>query len=280
MEWLKTNAVIAVFCLLVIGAHGQGAEESVDKKTTSTTAATTTTTAATTTTPATTTPTTAKPTTTTTPKPTPFPRNKGDWTTECVKVQGAMEIAYNGSTLPIPPSSSATSDCSDLAQTLTLTWPAADGADVSPNTLTLSFLGNRNKTEMDGIPPMKYGIVKIDGVVNIGNETIKLNILNLTLFHVGFNHSYKCDAQEVIKDEGEGKDRQVSLKTADWQVEAFRIATGGKKEFGEASDCTLDGVTDVVPIAVGACLAGLVVIVLIAYLFGRRRSRARGYQSV
>jgi len=39
-------------------------------------------------------------------------------------------------------------------------------------------------------------------------------------------------------------------------------------------------VTDVVPIAVGASLAGLVVIVLIAYLLGRRRSRARGYQSV
>jgi lysosomal-associated membrane protein 1/2 len=278
MEWLKTRVVIAVFCLLVIGAQGQLAEESVDKKTTTTTAATTTI-ATTTTTPATTTTptTTAKPTTT--PKPTPFPHNRGDWTTECVKVQGAMEIAYNGSTLPIPPSSVASSDCSDSAQTLTLSWPA-DGADVTTNTLTLHFLGNRNKTEMDGIPPMKYGIVKIDGVVQIGNETIKLNILNLTLFHVGFNHSYKCDAQEVIKDEGEGKDRQVSLKTADWQVEAFRIATGGKKEFGEASDCTLDGVTDVVPIAVGACLAGLVVIVLIAYLFGRRRSRARGYQSV
>jgi lysosomal-associated membrane protein 1/2 len=279
MEWLKTNAVIAVFCLLVIGAQGQGAEESVDKKTTTTTAATTTTTAATTpTTPATTTTTTtptAKPTTP--PKPTPFPHNRGDWTTECVKVQGAMEIAYNGSTTPIPPSSVASSDCSDLAQTLTLSWPAG-GVDVTTNTLTLHFLGNRNKTEMDGIPPMKYGIVKIDGVVNIGNETIKVNLSNVTLFHVGFNHSYKCDAQEVIKD-----DREVEpafLKTADWQVEAFRIATGGKKEFGEASDCTLDGVTDVVPIAVGACLAGLVVIVLIAYLFGRRRSRARGYQSV
>jgi lysosomal-associated membrane protein 1/2 len=190
-----------------------------------------------------------------------------------------MEIAYNGSTLPIPPSSVASSDCSDSAQTLTLSWPAADGADVSPNTLTLHFLGNRNKTEkMDGIPPMKYGIVKIDGVVQIGNETIKVNLSNVTLFHVGFNHSYKCDAQEVIKDEGQMA--LLSLKTADWQVEAFRTATGGKKEWGEASDCTLDGVTDVVPIAVGACLAGLVVIVLIAYLFGRRRSRARGYQSV
>jgi len=35
----------------------------------------------------------------------------------------------------------------------------------------------------------------------------------------------------------------------------------------------------IVPIAVGAALAGLVVIVLIAYLIGRRRNR-KGYESV
>jgi len=47
-----------------------------------------------------------------------------------------------------------------------------------------------------------------------------------------------------------------------------------------ALQCPADDATDVVPIAEGAALAGLVVIVLIAYLVGRRRSRARGYQSV
>ena len=47
-----------------------------------------------------------------------------------------------------------------------------------------------------------------------------------------------------------------------------------------AVQCPADDATDVVPIAVGAALAGLVVIVLVAYLIGRKRSRARGYQSV
>jgi predicted permease len=37
--------------------------------------------------------------------------------------------------------------------------------------------------------------------------------------------------------------------------------------------------SNLIPIIVGACLAALVVIVLIAYLLGRRRSR-NGYQSV
>ena len=46
-------------------------------------------------------------------------------------------------------------------------------------------------------------------------------------------------------------------------------------------ECSADEDTSsVVPIAVGAALAGLVVIVLIAYLIGRRRSRQTGYESV
>lgn len=46
-----------------------------------------------------------------------------------------------------------------------------------------------------------------------------------------------------------------------------------------AVHCTADNTSDVVPIAVGCALAGLVVIVLIAYLVGRRR-RSGAYQSV
>lgn len=39
-------------------------------------------------------------------------------------------------------------------------------------------------------------------------------------------------------------------------------------------------INDVVPIAVGAALTGLVIIVMIAYFIGRRRSRRLAYQSV
>ncbi|MFH4974030.1 hypothetical protein AB6A40_000739 [Gnathostoma spinigerum] len=45
--------------------------------------------------------------------------------------------------------------------------------------------------------------------------------------------------------------------------------------------CSLDERTStIVPIVVGACLAGLVVIVLIAYLIGRARTKRQGYSSV
>ena len=47
-----------------------------------------------------------------------------------------------------------------------------------------------------------------------------------------------------------------------------------------AQVCAADQTTsNIVPIAVGAALAGLVVIVLIAYLIGRRKNK-KGYESV
>ena len=49
--------------------------------------------------------------------------------------------------------------------------------------------------------------------------------------------------------------------------------------FQAAMDCLYEP-NDVVPIAVGVALAVLIVVVLVAYIVGRRRNQARGYQSV
>lgn len=46
-----------------------------------------------------------------------------------------------------------------------------------------------------------------------------------------------------------------------------------------AEECQLDEDDMLIPIIVGAALAGLVLIVLLAYLIGRKRSHA-GYQSI
>jgi len=64
-----------------------------------------------------------------------------------------------------------------------------------------------------------------------------------------------------------------------FKYQAF--ADKGVTTFGTYTECSSDfGTSDIVPIAVGCALAALVVIVLIAYLIGRRRSRQKGYQSV
>lgn len=44
-------------------------------------------------------------------------------------------------------------------------------------------------------------------------------------------------------------------------------------------ECQLDENSMLIPIAVGGALAGLVLIVLLAYLIGRKRSHA-GYQTI
>lgn len=57
--------------------------------------------------------------------------------------------------------------------------------------------------------------------------------------------------------------------------------TNGTQTWGQEEECGMDILTnDIVPIAVGCALAALVVIVLIAYVIGRRRNRARGYESM
>lgn len=47
-----------------------------------------------------------------------------------------------------------------------------------------------------------------------------------------------------------------------------------------AEDCEPFVPSGIVPIAVGCSLAVLILIVLVAYLIGRRRSQARGYLSM
>lgn len=49
----------------------------------------------------------------------------------------------------------------------------------------------------------------------------------------------------------------------------------------EYEQCRLDFQTsDIIPIIVGACLAGLVIVILIAYFIGRARAKRQGYASV
>ncbi|XP_070327460.1 lysosome-associated membrane glycoprotein 1 isoform X2 [Odocoileus virginianus] len=83
--------------------------------------------------------------------------------------------------------------------------------------------------------------------------------------------SYKCDAEQRLR-----VTSTFSLNMFRVWVQAFRV-DGGK--FGPVEECQLDENSMLIPIAVGGALAGLVLIVLIAYLIGRKRSHA-GYQTI
>lgn len=91
--------------------------------------------------------------------------------------------------------------------------------------------------------------------------------------------SYHCNRQQVLNattvidgDEGTLLPATVSMSQVQWQAFHDRENDG----YDLAKDCDAIDTPDIVPIAVGCALAGLVVIVLLGYLVGRRRSQNRG----
>ncbi|KAM9264875.1 lysosome-associated membrane glycoprotein 1 [Cariama cristata] len=84
-------------------------------------------------------------------------------------------------------------------------------------------------------------------------------------------NSYKCSAEENLQ-----VTDKALVNVFNVQVQVFKI--DGDK-FGAVEECQLDENNMLIPIIVGAALAGLVLIVLIAYLIGRKRSHA-GYQTI
>ncbi|CAG2106790.1 unnamed protein product [Medioppia subpectinata] len=112
------------------------------------------------------------------------------------------------------------------------------------------------------------------------NTTVKASNPTSDLFSVASVHSYTCSAaQSVQLSHSTSGIIDIQIDFLKSKVEAY-IEDAKKGEWDSEIDCKSSEISDVVPIAVGAALAGLVVIVLIAYFIGRRRSRRLAYQSV
>ncbi|KAM4630976.1 lysosome-associated membrane glycoprotein 1a [Polymixia lowei] len=105
-----------------------------------------------------------------------------------------------------------------------------------------------------------------DMTANLSASNTSLDYLRSTL-----GHSYMCNAEETLVVEP-----AFSLNTFRLQVQPFGVTT---KQFATAEECRMDQDQMLIPIIVGAALSGLVLIVLIAYLIGRKRSHA-GYQTI
>uniref|UniRef100_A0A8D2AT19 Lysosome-associated membrane glycoprotein 1 n=1 Tax=Sciurus vulgaris TaxID=55149 RepID=A0A8D2AT19_SCIVU len=94
---------------------------------------------------------------------------------------------------------------------------------------------------------------------------------SLRALQATIGHSYRCNTEEHIH-----VTQAFSLNVFSVWVQAFKVEGD---RFGSVEECLLDGNNMLIPIAVGGALAGLVLIVLIAYLIGRKRSHA-GYQTI
>ncbi|XP_077393495.1 lysosome-associated membrane glycoprotein 1b isoform X2 [Festucalex cinctus] len=83
--------------------------------------------------------------------------------------------------------------------------------------------------------------------------------------------SYMCHEEQTLT-----VVRALSINTFRLQVQPFGLT---KNQFDAAERCRLDEDDMLIAMVVGVALAGLVLIVLVAYLIGRRRSHA-GYQTI
>lgn len=169
--------------------------------------------------------------------------------------------------MDIPSNSNSTGECGKSEQTLTLLWEL--------NNFTLHFV--QNETEKH------YSLHHLQISLTEKSPTDKSN-KTVTLVHVapqfdtGLSNSYRCLKEQSLNLTLEGKNETVGqLKVSHLQFQAFR--NDNTTVFGLAKDCSFD-TPDIVPITVGCALAGLVVVVLIAYLVGRRRNQSRGYLSM
>ncbi|XP_023253843.1 lysosome-associated membrane glycoprotein 2 [Seriola lalandi dorsalis] len=95
---------------------------------------------------------------------------------------------------------------------------------------------------------------------------------NLSLWEAALGSSYMCNKEQNYTITG-----LLTLYTFNLRVQPFGVAKG---VFSTAEECFLDSdLSFLVPIAVGVALSFLIILVLISYLIGRRKSRT-GYQSV
>ncbi|KAM4608993.1 lysosome-associated membrane glycoprotein 1b [Polymixia lowei] len=138
-------------------------------------------------------------------------------------------------------------------------------ADGEKTNLTFYFSLNvtSNKYHLSGVS-LSAVLPNVTGGFKASNNS--LDYLQGTL-----GRSYMCREEQtldVVQD--------FSINTFQLQVQPFGL-TGD--QFGAAEECQLDEDDMLIPIIVGAALAGLVLIVLVAYLIGRKRSHA-GYQTI
>ncbi|NXN27976.1 LAMP1 protein, partial [Nycticryphes semicollaris] len=225
-------------------------------------------------------PTTPKQTTsqvpTTSPAPTALPPNPAVGKYNVTGPNGTCVLAYMGLQLNItylkkdekmgldllnfiPHNTTSSGTCDNTSAFLNLTF------DKTRVTFHFALNASAEKFFLQGVSvsttlPSEAKVAKFEASNNSMSE------LRATV-----GNSYKCSAEENLQ-----VTDKALVNVFNVQVQVFKI--DGDK-FGAVEECQLDENNMLIPIIVGAALAGLVLIVLIAYLIGRKRSHA-GYQTI
>lgn len=229
-------------------------------------------------------------------EPTIWSVHDAETNTTCIilRLEAEIFVPYVNTTgqdatanLTIPKEAYASGSCSgelNTTQYILLSWGSSQPPILPNHTLRLEFTKNVSEGAdyVFTLTSVSF-LVQPDSVYfpNISSvDSIEAYNHSLNLHPTHANNSYRCNSVEAIDLPLNNSLRLAQVKLRNMQVEAFRSQPDN--EFSRAVDCPGDAVlnSDIVPIAVGCALAALVVVVLVAYLIGRRRARQRGYQSV
>ncbi|KAL2077233.1 hypothetical protein ACEWY4_026737 [Coilia grayii] len=204
---------------------------------------------------------------TTTPAP-PLPNPEtGNYTlraqvnsTACLMARMGLQVSYKQDQVVQninldPKNAKVSGACGSNGSDSTLTLNSEDLS------MTFVFVNASNKFHL--------GSFNVTVTTATGKFSDKNNSLDLWLASLG--SSYMCK-----KEQSYDITAAVTLHTFDLQVQPFAVE---EDKFSTAEDCQADGENYIVPIAVGAALAVLILIVLVAYFIGRKKSQSSGYES-
>ncbi|XP_044538599.1 lysosome-associated membrane glycoprotein 2 [Gracilinanus agilis] len=94
---------------------------------------------------------------------------------------------------------------------------------------------------------------------------------NLNCWDAPIGSSYMCNKEDNIP-----VSDTFQINTFDVRVQPFSVVEG---KYSTAQECSMDDDSILIPVIVGSGLAGLILIIVVAYIIGRRKSYA-GYQTL
>lgn len=109
-----------------------------------------------------------------------------------------------------------------------------------------------------------YWLQQVEANIGSGDD----NATGLSVGNSTLKASYKCDTGFTVT-----LSHNVTMVATNVQFQAFEVPSN---KYDTAQICTADiGNNIIIPIAIGCALVGLIVIVLIAYMIGRRQVKHR-----
>ncbi|XP_020308494.1 lysosome-associated membrane glycoprotein 2 isoform X2 [Oncorhynchus kisutch] len=135
---------------------------------------------------------------------------------------------------------------------------------LTSDTINIMFTFN-NDSKKFHLHALNVTVKPATGVAVVAANT------NMSIWVAAVGSSYMCNKEQTLT-----VTETLTLYTFKLRVQPFGVEKG---EFATAHECSLDDTSILIPVIVGAALAILILIVVIAYVIGRRKTYV-GYQTL